>query len=151
MHVKKYTVILLFNSDGSKILLQKKDRTAFAGKLNGIGGKVNEGEEPVKGAFREMEEETSLLLKDLQRFAWLGTLTIPEQCDTNNSNRFPELWFFGGIVKDENLPHKPDTETEEISWYELNGNVPVTELELAGDGDLLYFINMAKRILFVQE
>ncbi len=147
MKTKKFTVSLLFNMDGTKVLLQKKDRTAFAGKLNGVGGKVEVGESITKSAFRKIREETSVAAEDMERFEWLGTLTVAETC--TNEDDFPELWFFGAVVKDENTPHKPDTETEEIGWYDLRvNNTPVTDLELAGDGELLYFINMGKKKLF---
>lgn len=149
MGVKKYSVVILLNEDGSKVLLQKKDRTLFKGKLNGVGGKIEKEEMPVNGALREVLEETSLRPEDLLRFEWIGTLTLPEQCDTNNMDKYPELWFFGGVVKDENRAHKPDTETEEIRWYHLKpDNKPFTDLETAGDGDLEYFIGVARHMFF---
>lgn len=148
---QRYSVIILFNNDGSKILLQKKDRTAFAGKLNGVGGKIDDNEIPTNGALREILEETSIRSEDLKHFKWCGTLLVPEQCDERIPNKYPELWFFAGIVKDESLAQKPETETEEIDWYVLNSdNKPVTDLETAGDGDLEYFINVGKRLLFDQ-
>lgn len=150
MHgVKKYSVVILFNNDGSKVLLQKKDRTAFAGKLNGVGGKIEDDEQPVAGAMREVLEETSIGPEDLERFEWLGILTLCEQCDDKNQDKYPELWFFGGIVKAEDKARKPDTATEEIDWYVLDcNNRPFTTLEIAGDGDLEYFIGVARRRLF---
>lgn len=146
---QRYSVVILFNNDGSKILLQKKNRTAFAGKLNGVGGKINNGEIPSTGALREMQEEASLRPEDLEHFKWCGTLLVPEQCDEQNLDKYPELWFFAGIVKDESRAQKPENETEEIDWYELNSdNKPITDLETAGDGDLEYFIAVGKRLLF---
>lgn len=148
-NIKKYTVIILLNNDGSKVLLQTKDRTAFAGMLNGTGGKIEDQESPIEGAFRELLEETSLQPKDLEHFEWLGTLTLPEQCDDQNPDKLPELWFFGGVVKDESLAHKPENETEPISWYMLDSDSrPITDMQTAGDGNLEYFIDRTRRILF---
>lgn len=147
--VKKYTVIPLFNKDGSKVLLIKKDRTAFAGKLNGVGGKIEDNETPEQGAYREIEEETSLKPEQVKNLTWLGTLTLPEQCDTDNAGLYPELWFYSGIVEDESWAHTPKNETEPVAWYILNENDGViTHLELAGDGNLDYFIRRARRLLF---
>lgn len=145
---KRYSVVVIFNRNGSRVLLQKKDRTAFAGKLNGVGGKIDEDENPAQGALREIREESSIRPQDLRRFEWLGTLSLPEQCDLKNLDKYPELWFFGGVINDESIAVKPETETEEIDWYELDGNKPVTDLGMAGDGDLEYFIGRAKHILF---
>lgn len=147
--IKKYTAVILLNSDGSKVLLQKKDRTAVAGKLNGIGGTIRDNEEPVNSALRSVHYEVSLCPEDLDRFEWIGTLTIPEQCDDKNPDKYPELWFFGGVLKDENRPQKPDTATEEINWYTLRSdNHPFTDLETAGNGDIEYFIGMARQMFF---
>ncbi len=157
--MKKLSVILLFNNDGTKLLLQKKDRTVYKGMLNGIGGKIEDSEMPVQGALREMAEEVSLHQEDMDRFEWIGTLMIPDLWDEKYPDMFPELWFFGGIVKNENSPHKPDFETEEIGWYDLakaplsigDFIMPATDIKLAGEGDLFYFINKARKILFGQK
>lgn len=147
--IQRYTVNILFNKDGSKVLLQKKDHTAFAGMLNGIGGKIKDSEEPTAGAFRKIKEDASLQQKNLERWEWIGTLTLPEQCDTKNKDKFPELWFFAGIVTDESLAQKPGAATEDIEWILLNERgEPITNLKLAGDGDLQYFIGRAKKQLF---
>lgn len=149
MDIKMYTVVLLFNRDGSKILLQKKDRTAFAGKLNGIGGKVGSNETPREGACRKICEEASLWQENIDKLIWIGNLTTPEQCDSRYPNMVPELWFYAGIVKDESLVRKPETETGEITWYMLSDcNRPFTDLGLAGNGSLEYFIKTARRLLF---
>ena len=77
--IQQYSVILLFSENGSKILLQKKDRTDFKGMLNGVGGKVEDGEKPLDGALRELMEETTLKKDDLLSFQWIGRLTLPIQ------------------------------------------------------------------------
>lgn len=147
--IKQYTVVMLLNSDGSKVLLQLKDRTLYKGKLNGTGGKVEDGETPEQCAYREIAEETSLQPKDIDRLTWLGTLILPEQCDDRYEDMLPELWFYSGIVKDENLVHKPDTETERLFWCDIDGYDIVTNgIELAGEGNIPYFVRTARRLLF---
>lgn len=146
--LKKYSVVVLLNKDGSKVLLCKKDHTAYAGRLNGVGGAVADNEMPWENALRKIFEETSIHKKDIRRFTWLGTLSLPEQCDFKNPDKYPELWFFSGIVDDESLAKTPELRTERIDWVMLVGSDPVTELDLAGDGDLEYFIGKARRMLF---
>mgnify|MGYP001046751772 CR=1 FL=1 len=36
----RYTVCLLFNENCDKVLLKRKDRTDYAGKWHGVGGKL---------------------------------------------------------------------------------------------------------------
>ena len=54
-----YVLGFLFTDDFSHVLLQLKNRPAFAaGKLNGVGGKVKETEPPEYAMHREWYEET---------------------------------------------------------------------------------------------
>lgn len=56
-----YVLGLAFNHDQSKIVLIKKTRPAWqAGKLNAIGGKIDEGEEAITAMCREFHEETGI-------------------------------------------------------------------------------------------
>lgn len=146
--IQQYSVILLFSENGSKILLQKKDRTDFKGMLNGVGGKVEDGEKPLDGALRELMEETTLKKDDLLSFQWIGRLTLPIQCDKVHADKNPDLWFYAGIVKDGVEVKHNDNETEDVNWYPLDKNIPITNKSLAGDGNLTYFIGIAKRLLF---
>lgn len=53
-----YVVGFAFNSDKSKVVLILKNRPAWqAGKLNGIGGKIDPGETPHEAMVREFQEE----------------------------------------------------------------------------------------------
>jgi 8-oxo-dGTP diphosphatase len=54
-----------------KVLLIKKKRGLGAGFYNGIGGKVEEGEDVVTAAIRECEEEVDIRPRDLR---WSGLL-----------------------------------------------------------------------------
>lgn len=53
-----YTLGFAFSADRSKIVLIEKKTPAWqAGKLNGIGGKLEPGETPIDAMCREFEEE----------------------------------------------------------------------------------------------
>jgi 8-oxo-dGTP diphosphatase len=61
----RYTIIprtITFMIRGHELLLIRiaSDRGAWAGKLNGIGGHIEEGETPASAAQREIQEETGL-------------------------------------------------------------------------------------------
>ena len=94
-----YTVCFLFTDNGEKVLLQKKDKTQYAGRLNGVGGKIEPGETPLEGARREIMEETGASIQDL---IWLGTLIFPKDCGlpADQDNVDCELNFFAGTVED---------------------------------------------------
>lgn len=59
--MKTFVCGFAFNNGGSKVLLIEKNRPAFQkGKLNGIGGKIEEGETIHSAMVREFKEETGL-------------------------------------------------------------------------------------------
>lgn len=59
--MKNYVLGFLFSPDLESVALILKNRPAFLeGKLNGIGGHVEEDESPMSAVIREFEEETGL-------------------------------------------------------------------------------------------
>lgn len=71
----KYVLGFMFDRKLKRVALINKTKPSFqVGKLNGVGGKVNEGESCIDAMVREFEEET-------------GTIT-----DTNNWKEFAEIY-----------------------------------------------------------
>ena len=62
---------LLFVVRDSKVLLIHKKRGLGAGKINGPGGKLEDGESAAEGAVREVEEELCIVPRDPEE---MGTL-----------------------------------------------------------------------------
>ena len=146
--VKAYTVNFLFTPDGSHVLLQTKDRTDFAGMLNGVGGKLEPGETDAECALREIREETGCTR--LGQLVWLGDLLLPEDCNADSHDKLCLLDFYAATACPEDVSKQPG-ETEDIRWYatdELAGYAP----RLAGNGDVAYFIGQAmRRLAFTKE
>lgn len=149
----KYTVNLIFNSDGSKVLLQLKDRSKFKGCFNGIGGKIENGEYAKVSAVREIKEESNIIL-DTSDLEWLGTLQIPYDCSDNaEKHQMCTLYFYSAKIDNEEV-HKPDDATEILQWFkvkELLGPKTMISPRLAGNGNLEYFINLGRIMLFGSE
>lgn len=71
MNKKRMVVGFAFN-DFDLVWLIRKNRPAFQeGLLNGIGGHVEEGEEPEEAMIREFEEEAGLRVEDWTHVAVL--------------------------------------------------------------------------------
>jgi 8-oxo-dGTP diphosphatase/2-hydroxy-dATP diphosphatase len=76
MH-KHLTLCLITKED--QILLGMKKRGFGAGRWNGFGGKVQEGESIIEAAIRETQEEANILVKNLQQ---VGSLEFEFQGDS---------------------------------------------------------------------
>jgi len=59
--MKSYVLGFMFSKDEKEVLLIEKQTPAWQkGFLNGVGGKVEAGEESIQAMVREFEEETGL-------------------------------------------------------------------------------------------
>lgn len=70
--MKQYVNGFLFSQDASKVALITKDRPIWqSGKINGIGGKIEENELPLDAMIREFKEETDVHISDWEQFLLL--------------------------------------------------------------------------------
>ncbi len=58
--MKKLNVILVYNKEEDKILMCKRKKEPYKGKLNLVGGKVELNEDETHAAYRELQEETGI-------------------------------------------------------------------------------------------
>lgn len=63
--MKKYNVIIIFSEDESKILMCKREKEPYKGKLNLVGGKIEKEETDLDAAYRELREETGITRNDV--------------------------------------------------------------------------------------
>ena len=78
--VQSYACGFLFAPDRTRVLLIRKRRPAWqAGKLNGVGGKLELGESPLEAMRREFREEAGLDVAD-----WQEVLTITGDDDAGS-------------------------------------------------------------------
>ena len=63
--MKKLNVIIVFNNKEDKILMCKRTKEPYKGKLNLVGGKVKKDEDELHAAYRELEEETGITKNDI--------------------------------------------------------------------------------------
>lgn len=78
VNIPQYASCLIVDSleNPQSMLLIKKNRPDWqAGKLNIIGGHIEDGESPQAAAIREVLEETGLFLDDARAFCILNTQT----------------------------------------------------------------------------
>ncbi len=64
--MKKLNVIIVYNKDEDKILMCKREKEPYKGKFNLVGGKVEENEDELLAAYRELEEESGITQNDIK-------------------------------------------------------------------------------------
>ena len=108
----------------SKVLLGMKKRGFGAGKWNGFGGKINEGETIEDAAKRELSEETGLLANKLYK---VGILDFSWQDKPLDSRGEPEILEVH-IFKTDKFEGKP-IESEEMRpvWFHVD-DIPFDQM-----------------------
>lgn len=124
-----YVLIILLSPDKQKVLMQKKDRSIFAGKYNYPGGKIRPCESPADAASREMLEETGVQLNNLKNYQYIGKI-MTNDCIHYTPDKKSILYFYAGLV-DENLPKQQPGETEPLSWF------PISEIKTLHETHML--------------
>jgi 8-oxo-dGTP diphosphatase len=106
--MKKYTLGFVFNSTLEKVLLIHKSRPAHhAGKVNGLGGKIEENENPLACIVREIKEEADLI-------------TIPEKW-IYVGNEYSSEWHVEIFcyVYEGNIGDAKTMEDQKIEWFDV--------------------------------
>lgn len=74
-----YVAGFLFNTARDTVVLVQKQRPKWqAGRFNGVGGKIEDGEEPLAAMRREFREETGVEVREWRQFCKLtgGTFVV---------------------------------------------------------------------------
>lgn len=132
----KYVVGLRFSLDLKNVaLIRKLKPTWQAGLLNGIGGKIEDGETSEGAILREFEEETGLQtsIEQWHRFHHMR--------GTNNDGRAFQIEFFCSIG---NLLYLKSPEAEKIEIWEA---ARIGSGEQNTIGNLPWLVMLAKDFL----
>jgi len=115
----------------NQVLLQKKARGFGAGKWNGPGGKIENGETPEEGTIREVKEETNLDIRNLKKAGKIEFI-FTENYDSNN-------YTYIFVCKDYEGNPK-DMGEGELRWY----NILEIPLEKMWDDDKYWLLQVLK-------
>lgn len=112
--VKLYTVFFIFK--GSQILLLKRAlwKKYGAGKITGIGGRIegSEVDDILSSAFRELEEETRIKRTDLSNVKYLGVLSFSEPAGGHGEGH---TYFFSASLRRAEVPL--ECNEGDLRWY----------------------------------
>lgn len=147
--MRYYTVCILFDPSGENLLMVRKNRTTYSGKLNGIGGETEFNESATKCAVREIYEEAGISLQESD-LIWLVTMELPFDCKKypNEPDEGCALFFFASKLTKEQMNHiKTENDVGEdivvIPTSEVL-NATANDPRFAGEGDIPYVVNLAR-------
>lgn len=120
---------MLFDEPLQNVLLIRKNRPQWqAGKMNGVGGKVEPGETPQGAAPRELFEETGLaMVKELTEFC-----TFRMTDDAQERQCWCKIWCYCATVEFTLLHHvaRPAPTDETLVVWNLNNYPPLENFSL---------------------
>lgn len=131
--MKKVNVILVYNKENDKILMCKREKDPYKGKLNLVGGKVEENEDELHAAYRELEEETGITNKDINLIHIMNF-------QYKISNLELEM-YFGKLKKDCTLKE----EINKLYWVDKTENF-FDSKKFAGEGNIYHMIKQVENI-----
>lgn len=63
--MKVVNLVIIFNPERTHVLMCKRQKNPYEGKLNFVGGKKELGESDLEAAYRELYEETNISSNDV--------------------------------------------------------------------------------------
>lgn len=129
--MKKLNVILVYNKEESKILMCKREKEPYKGKFNLVGGKVEQNEDELHAAYRELQEETGITHNDI-------TLTHIMNFQYKMSDIELEV-YTGKLNKDKTLVE----EINKLYWINKNENFFDIN-KFAGEGNIGHMLQQAE-------
>lgn len=131
MENKRFVVIFLITKDYKKILMVKRNKNPYKDCWNGIGGKIEEGENEIQAAIRESKEETGIVLENPKL---LVTYVYPEANSMNSKTNLSVLYDF---VEEEKVLENYEGIYE---WKDISFALDFNNKQLAGLANISQFI-----------
>jgi len=136
-----YNVIMVYNKSLDKLLMCKRLKDPYKGLDNLVGGKIEDGEDGLESAYRELLEETSITRSDITLRHLMDFTYYFQDC-------YVEV-YVGKLKRD--VPVSGDENT--LYWSDLTPNFFDMSL-YAGEGNIGHMVEQVelyKDALFKEE
>ena len=125
--MKKYNAIVVFDNECLHVLMCLRSKEPYKNKLNFVGGKIENGENSLKAAYRELFEETGITRKVIELIHMMDFTYHITDCHV-------EI-YVGKLNQTINLRE----EENPLVWVELSKDFSDLN-SFAGEGDIPYII-----------
>ncbi len=132
--MKKYNVEVVFNKDMTKTLMCKRTKEPYKGLYNFVGGKIEDDDNRLNEAYRELKEETNISKKDIElvHFMDLNYISLDILMEV----------YYGILNKDVELIE----EVNKLEWVDINDNF-FDMKKYAGEGNIGHIIEEIRKYL----
>lgn len=145
--MQKFTLTLVLNPDRTRVLMCNHRKF---NKLNYIGGKIDEGENPLEASYRELEEETGIKRTDLvdELFIFRREIVMLYGAGRKLYNVYPDfdMYISIGVLK-EDITLKE--EKNPLHWISIRDTDSL--LNANGDGNCYTFLVEGLAVLEAME
>ena len=126
-NMKKYNVEVIFNKDMTKTLMCKRTKEPYKGLYNFVGGKIEDDDNRLNEAYRELKEETNITKDDIElvHFMDLNYISLGVLMEV----------YYGILNKDVELIE----EVNKLEWVDINDNF-FDMSRYAGEGNIGHII-----------
>jgi 8-oxo-dGTP diphosphatase len=131
--MQRYNLIIVFNRDESKVLMCFRSKDPYKGKYNFVGGKIDEGENYLDSAYRELFEESGISKNDI---------TIKPYIDYAWHPLDMELKVFVGTLKQE---VELVDEIHKLYWMSIDEDFFDVK-KFAGEGNIGHMMEIYKEV-----
>ena len=127
----KMNVIICFDIEEKNILMCLRSKDPYKGLYNLIGGKIENGEEGLESAYRELEEETGIIKEDI-----ILTHLMDFEYHVTNT----ELQVYAGKL---NKKVEVKEEANKLYWISADSNFFDMD-KYAGEGNIGHMVEQVK-------
>ncbi|MDT8336323.1 MAG: NUDIX hydrolase [Candidatus Izemoplasmatales bacterium] len=129
--MKLFNLILILNNTEDKILMCLRSKDPYKGKLNLVGGKIEDNEDYLLSAYRELFEETGIRSNDVDLQPFLDFHWHPI--------KMKMMVYIGRLENDIKLVE----EAHKLFWIDINENFYDNQ-KYAGEGNIGHMIAIYK-------
>lgn len=129
--MRQVNVIIVFNKEKDKVLMCKRQKDPYKGKLNFIGGKKEANETLMESCYREMEEESGLTNNEVELNPFMSFMYYLLDY---------ELYVVVGYLNEQVSLR---AEKNPLVWVDIHENFE-DRLRFAGDGNIQHMMDVLK-------
>ena len=127
--MKRYNLCFVLNKEETHILMGFRSKDPYKGKFNLLGGKIEENENELESAYRELEEESGITKEDITLKPYIDFHWYPVNMEMKV--------YIGKLNREVMLVE----ELHELHWIDIHSDFFDTS-KFAGEGNIGHMVKI---------